>query len=85
MYSNATVIPEPIFFTNEIKSLTLTEILKDNASPELLAPQLVAHLTGEAPLTPLSPRTVLGSAPTGPDFDEVKGQEQVKRVVSEEL
>ena len=43
--------------------------------------QLVSHLTGEAPISPALPWT--GEAVTAPlpDFAEVKGQEQVKRVL----
>ena len=41
--------------------------------------QLAAHLRGEAPIAPAPKWTPSSAALTGPDFSEVKGQQQVKR------
>jgi len=43
--------------------------------------QLVRHLTGELPITPAALWAPAPSAQSFPDFAEVKGQEQVKRVL----
>lgn len=43
--------------------------------------QLVAHLTGEAPIAPAKPWAQPAQAPTLSDFAEVKGQEHVKRAL----
>ncbi|MCC8357015.1 MAG: YifB family Mg chelatase-like AAA ATPase [Oscillospiraceae bacterium] len=43
--------------------------------------QLHEHLSGRAQITPLAPRDILPSAGPGPDFAEVKGQENVKRAL----
>src|SRR5579859_4464350 len=42
--------------------------------------EVVAHLTGEAPI-PEYAAAALPSSPCYPDFDEVKGQQQVKRAL----
>lgn len=44
-------------------------------------PQLAAHLTGQAPLSPAPPWTGEDAPLPLPDFAEVRGQEQVKRVL----
>lgn len=43
--------------------------------------QLVRHLTGEAAIAPAAPWVPTQQHHTTPDFSEVKGQEQVKRVL----
>ena len=42
---------------------------------------LVAHLNGEAALSPAAPQDVLAAGEPVPDFREVKGQENVKRAL----
>lgn len=42
---------------------------------------LARHLSGEAPISPAPPWTPRADIPTGPDFAEVKGQENVKRAL----
>ena len=43
--------------------------------------QLVAHLTGEAPISPAAAWVPPAHAAGGPDFADVKGQDQVKRAL----
>ena len=43
--------------------------------------QLARHLTGEEPISPAPPWQPGEAVHTGPDFAEVKGQEQVKRAL----
>ncbi|MCF2662160.1 YifB family Mg chelatase-like AAA ATPase [Pseudoflavonifractor phocaeensis] len=43
--------------------------------------QLVRHLSGEEPILPAAPWRPGSDAVQGPDFDQVKGQEQVKRAL----
>ena len=43
--------------------------------------ELAAHLRGEEQITPAEPWIPTGSARRGPDFSEVKGQEQSKRAL----
>ena len=43
--------------------------------------QLADHLTGRSPLSPAPPWSGSGEGPDLPDFDQVRGQEQVKRVL----
>ena len=65
---------------------------EDNAAEATLAegptvypvrdvPQLVRHLSGEEPILPAAPWRPGSDAVQGPDFDQVKGQEQVKRAL----
>jgi magnesium chelatase family protein len=42
--------------------------------------EVVAHLTGEAPIEPY-PETARAAGPGYPDFDEVRGQQQAKRAL----
>ena len=43
--------------------------------------ELLAHLTGEASISPAAARSVLEDEPDFPDYAEVKGQENVKRAL----
>lgn len=43
--------------------------------------ELCAHLSGEAPLLPLSPRRLRQSPPAAVDFAEIRGQESAKRAL----
>lgn len=43
--------------------------------------QLHEHLSGQTQIKPLAPRDILPTADLGPDFREVKGQENVKRAL----
>ena len=45
--------------------------------------QLVAHLTGKEPMTPVPPRLAIGEAKAfgGPDFSDVRGQVMAKRAM----
>ena len=43
--------------------------------------ELLAHLTGETPISPAAARSVLEDEPDFPDYAEVKGQENVKRAL----
>ena len=44
-------------------------------------PELIAHLRGEQPLTPVEPWIPQADSTVQPDFSEVKGQENVKRAL----
>lgn len=44
-------------------------------------PALMAHLTGEQPIAPTTPATVMEPLPDGADFAEVRGQAQAKRAL----
>ena len=43
--------------------------------------ELAAHLSGDAPIDPAPPWTPENAAYTGPEFSEVKGQEQARRAL----
>ncbi len=43
--------------------------------------QLAAHLSGQTPIEPAAPRAIRPADSGGPDFSEVKGQENVKRAL----
>ncbi len=43
--------------------------------------ELLAHLTGEAPIAPMEPVEIRPSGTEAPDFADVKGQENVKRAL----
>ena len=43
--------------------------------------ELLAHLTGETPISPAAARSALEDEPDFPDYAEVKGQENVKRAL----
>ena len=72
--------------------LTALYLPADNAAEATLAQgltvypvthigQLCDHFAGRAPLTPAAPWQPAGDAAPGPDFAEVRGQQQVKRAL----
>jgi len=82
----------PMALAAKRAGITTLYVPEDNAAEATLAqgpevipvrdvPQLIAHLTGEAPISPAPLWAPGAKSEFAPDFSEVKGQENVKRAL----